>query len=105
MLIGVRSVHEADLGSATLARHGIDHTVLSAAHDQQEAQIVARAGQRGSVTIATNMAGRGTDIKLEEGVAELGGLVVMICERHDAQRIDRQLMGRLRPPGRSRNGD
>lgn len=99
VLIGVRTVEEADLGSSALSRRGIAHAVLSAAHDEQEAEIVARAGQCGAVTIATNMAGRGTDIKLAQGVAELGGLVVMICERHDARRIDRQLMGRCARQG------
>jgi preprotein translocase subunit SecA len=99
VLIGVRTVEEANLGSDALKRRGIVHAVLSAAHDEQEAEIVARAGQRGAVTIATNMAGRGTDIKLAQGIAELGGLVVMICERHDARRIDRQLMGRCARQG------
>jgi preprotein translocase subunit SecA len=99
VLIGVRTVEEARLGSEALARRGIVHAVLSAAHDEQEAEIVARAGQLGAVTIATNMAGRGTDIKLAQGIAELGGLVVMICERHDARRIDRQLMGRCARQG------
>jgi preprotein translocase subunit SecA len=99
VLVGVRSVREAVLGSEALLRHGIEHTVLSAAHDQHEAEIVAKAGQLGAVTIATNMAGRGTDIRLGDGVAELGGLVVMICERHDARRIDRQLMGRCARQG------
>jgi preprotein translocase subunit SecA len=94
VLIGVRSVAEAERGSKALAEMGVEHTVLSAAHDTVEADIVARAGHRGSVTIATNMAGRGTDIKLGPGVTALGGLVVMICERHDFRRIDRQLMGR-----------
>jgi preprotein translocase subunit SecA len=94
VLIGVRSVAEAERGSRALVQIGVEHTVLSAAHDMAEADIVARAGHRGSVTIATNMAGRGTDIKLGPGVDSLGGLVVMICERQDFRRIDRQLMGR-----------
>jgi preprotein translocase subunit SecA len=94
VLVGVRTVAEAERGSEELHKLGIPHTVLSAAHDQQEAEIVARAGHRGTVTIATNMAGRGTDIKLAEGVEQTGGLMVMICERHDFQRVDRQLMGR-----------
>jgi preprotein translocase subunit SecA len=99
VLVGVRTVREAGLGSEALVRHGIEHTVLSAAHDQHEAEIIAKAGEPGAVTIATNMAGRGTDIKLGKGVADLGGLVVMICERHDARRIDRQLMGRCARQG------
>jgi len=94
VLVGVRTVAEAERGSEALRRLGVEHTVLSAAHDKQEAEIVARAGHRGTVTIATNMAGRGTDIKLAEGVEETGGLMVMICERHDFRRVDRQLMGR-----------
>ncbi len=99
VLIGVRSVAEALRASAALAPLGVPHAVLSAAHDKEEAEIVARAGTRGAVTVATNMAGRGTDIKLGEGVAELGGLVVMLCERHDSQRVDRQLMGRCARQG------
>ena len=83
-----------------LKRAGIIHTVLNAKFHEQEADIVARAGHRGSVTIATNMAGRGTDIKLGEGVRELGGLYVVGTERHESRRIDRQLRGRC-----SRQGD
>src|SRR6185295_16476781 len=79
---------------------GVIHTVLNAKFHQQEAEIVTRAGQRGSVTIATNMAGRGTDIKLGEGVRALGGLLVVGTERHESRRIDRQLRGRC-----SRQGD
>ena len=78
----------------------IPHNVLNAKYHQQEAEIVAEAGQKGAVTIATNMAGRGTDIKLGEGVAELGGLLVLGTERHESRRIDRQLRGRC-----SRQGD
>src|SRR5205823_828388 len=78
---------------------GIFHSVLNAKYHQQEAEIVARAGQRGSVTIATNMAGRGTDIKLGTGVAEVGGLHVIGTERHEARRIDRQLRGRCARQG------
>ena len=99
VLIGVRSIEEADRGSRALAALGVPHAMLSAAHDQQEAEIVAQAGQLHAVTIATNMAGRGTDIQLGKGVAELGGLAVLICERHDARRIDRQLMGRCARQG------
>jgi preprotein translocase subunit SecA len=83
-----------------LKREGLIHSVLNAKFHQQEAEIVARAGQRGSITIATNMAGRGTDIKLGAGVAEAGGLHVLGTERHESRRIDRQLRGRC-----SRQGD
>src|SRR5208283_2783684 len=78
---------------------GIIHSVLNAKYHQQEAEIVSRAGQRGSVTIATNMAGRGTDIKLGEAVAGLGGLHVIGTERHESRRIDRQLRGRCARQG------
>src|SRR5437762_4680618 len=83
-----------------LKKVGIVHSVLNAKFHQQESEIVSRAGQRGAVTIATNMAGRGTDIKLGEGVRELGGLYVVGTERHESRRIDRQLRGRC-----SRQGD
>jgi preprotein translocase subunit SecA len=82
-----------------LKREGIIHSVLNAKFHQQEAEIIARAGQRGAVTIATNMAGRGTDIKLGAGVADLGGLHVLATERHEARRIDRQLRGRCARQG------
>ena len=82
-----------------LQKVGIIHSVLNAKYHQQEAEIVSRAGQRGAVTIATNMAGRGTDIKLGEGVAGLGGLHVIGTERHEARRIDRQLRGRCARQG------
>jgi preprotein translocase subunit SecA len=82
-----------------LKREGIIHSVLNAKYHQQEAEIVTRAGQRGSVTIATNMAGRGTDIKLGPGIAEAGGLHVIGTERHEARRIDRQLRGRCARQG------
>jgi preprotein translocase subunit SecA len=93
-LVAVRSVAEADRASAALAAAGIEHRVLSAAQDSAEADIVAHAGMQGTITVVTNMAGRGTDIRLGPGVAELGGLMVMICERHDSRRVDRQLIGR-----------
>jgi preprotein translocase subunit SecA len=73
---------------------GLPHTVLNATQDRHEADIIAEAGQRGRITVATNMAGRGTDIHLGDGVKELGGLHVIMTERHDARRIDRQLAGR-----------
>ncbi len=100
VLVGTVSVESSEVLSRMLKRTGIIHTVLNAKFHQQEADIVARAGQRGAVTIATNMAGRGTDIKLGEGVRELGGLYVIGTERHESRRIDRQLRGRC-----SRQGD
>ena len=98
-LLAVRSVGEADRASAALSTLGIPHRVLSAAQDSKEAEIVANAGVRGAITVVTNMAGRGTDIRLGAGVAELGGLVVVICERHDSRRVDRQLIGRCARQG------
>jgi preprotein translocase subunit SecA len=100
VLVGTVTVEQSEVLSRMLKRAGVIHTVLNAKFHQQEAEIVARAGQRGSVTIATNMAGRGTDIKLGEGVRELGGLFVVGTERHESRRIDRQLRGRC-----SRQGD
>ena len=82
-----------------LGRQKIPHNVLNAKYHQREAEIVARAGQRGAVTIATNMAGRGTDIKLGEGVPGVGGLHVVGSERHEARRIDRRCAETLRAPG------
>jgi len=99
VLVAVRSVIEAERASKALAAADVPHTVLSAAQNETEAEIVSRAGQIGAVTVATNMAGRGTDIRLGEGVADLGGLMVMICERHDSGRVDRQLMGRCARQG------
>ncbi|EIQ01401.1 preprotein translocase subunit SecA (ATPase, RNA helicase) [Opitutaceae bacterium TAV1] len=100
VLVGTVSVESSEVLSRMLRRAGVIHTVLNAKFHAQEADIVARAGQRGAVTIATNMAGRGTDIKLGEGVKELGGLYVIGTERHQSRRIDRQLRGRC-----SRQGD
>ena len=100
VLVGTVSVESSEVLSRMLKRANITHTVLNAKFHEQEADIVARAGQRGSVTIATNMAGRGTDIKLGEGVREAGGLYVVGTERHESRRIDRQLRGRC-----SRQGD
>ncbi|RME96213.1 MAG: preprotein translocase subunit SecA, partial [Verrucomicrobia bacterium] len=99
ILVGTISVEVSELLSRMLKRVGIVHSVLNAKYHQQEAEIVARAGQRGAVTIATNMAGRGTDIKLGPGVAELGGLHVIGTERHESRRIDRQLRGRCARQG------
>ncbi|MGO9586343.1 MAG: preprotein translocase subunit SecA [Limisphaerales bacterium] len=99
ILVGTISVEVSEQLSRLLKREGIIHSVLNAKYHQQEAEIITRAGQRGAVTIATNMAGRGTDIKLGPGVAELGGLHVMGTERHEARRIDRQLRGRCARQG------
>ncbi len=94
VLAGTTSVEKNELLSDLLQRRGIVHEVLNAKNHQREAEIIANAGQKGAVTIATNMAGRGTDIKLAEGVRELGGLFVVGTERHEARRIDNQLRGR-----------
>jgi preprotein translocase subunit SecA len=99
ILVGTISVEVSELLSRMLKREGIIHSVLNAKYHQQEAEIVARAGQRSAVTIATNMAGRGTDIKLGQGVSELGGLHVLATERHESRRIDRQLRGRCARQG------
>ena len=99
VLVAVRSVKEAQRASAELEAHHVPHRVLSAAQDEAEAEIVAGAGARGTVTVVTNMAGRGTDIRLGPGVAELGGLVVLMCERNESRRVDRQLMGRCARQG------
>ena len=99
ILVGTISVEVSEHLSRLLKREGIIHSVLNAKYHQQEAEIVARAGQRGGVTIATNMAGRGTDIKLGPGVADAGGLHVIGTERHEARRIDRQLRGRCARQG------
>jgi preprotein translocase subunit SecA len=99
VLIGTRSVAASQEMSSHLERAGIAHLVLNAAQDSAEAAIVAEAGQAGRVTVATNLAGRGTDIHLGDGVAERGGLHVIMSERHDAGRIDRQLAGRCARQG------
>ena len=100
ILVGTISVETSEMLSKMLKREGLVHSVLNAKYHQQEAEIVTRAGQRGSITIATNMAGRGTDIKLGSAVPEAGGLHVLGTERHESRRIDRQLRGRC-----SRQGD
>src|SRR6202012_2454378 len=100
ILVGTISVETSEMLSRMLKKEGLIHSVLNAKFHQQEAEIVARAGQRGSITIATNMAGRGTDIKLGEAVHSAGGLHVLGTERHESRRIDRQLRGRC-----SRQGD
>jgi preprotein translocase subunit SecA len=100
ILVGTISVEVSEQLSRLLQKEKLIHSVLNAKYHQQEAEIIARAGQRGAITIATNMAGRGTDIKLGPGVADVGGLHVLATERHEARRIDRQLRGRC-----SRQGD
>jgi preprotein translocase subunit SecA len=105
ILVGTASVEASEVLSRMLKREHIPHTVLNAKFHMQEAEIISRAGMRGAVTISTNMAGRGTDIKLGEGVSDLGGLFVLGTERHESRRIDRQLRGRCArqgDPGRSR---
>ncbi|MBZ5523997.1 MAG: accessory Sec system translocase SecA2 [Acidobacteriia bacterium] len=105
VLVGTASVEESERLSGRLHPLGIAHQVLNARNEEHEAAIVARAGERGAVTISTNMAGRGTDIKLGPGVAELGGLLVLGANRHESRRIDNQLRGRAGrqgDPGSSR---
>ncbi len=99
ILVGTVSVETSEHLSRLLKKAGIIHSVLNAKFHQQEAEIVARAGQKSVVTIATNMAGRGTDIKLAPGIPDLGGLHVLGTERHEARRIDRQLRGRCARQG------
>jgi preprotein translocase subunit SecA len=94
ILIGTRSVATSEHLSRLLTESGLEHQVLNARQDQEEAQIIAQAGHAGRITVATNMAGRGTDIRLAPGIADLGGLHVLATERHEARRIDRQLFGR-----------
>ena len=94
VLVGTTTVEISELLSRMLQIKGIKHNVLNAKHHQRESEIVAEAGQAGAVTIATNMAGRGTDIKLRAGVKESGGLAIVGTERHDSRRVDRQLRGR-----------
>ena len=94
VLVGTITIDASEELSRMLTKRGIQHKVLNAKFHELEAEIVADAGQRGAVTIATNMAGRGTDIKLGEGVAELGGLKIIGTERHESRRIDNQLRGR-----------
>jgi len=94
VLIGTNSIEKSEYLSNLLKKRKLDHHVLNAKFHESEAEIVSEAGQRNAVTVATNMAGRGTDIKLGEGVADLGGLHVIGCQRHDSRRIDNQLLGR-----------
>src|SRR3989449_7814733 len=112
ILAGTRSVGASEHLSLLLNRASLPHVVLNARQDSDEAEIVAKAGERGRITVATNMAGRGTDIRLAEGVVNVGGLHVIATEFHEAGRIDRQLSGRggrqggpgtpeaVAPPGR-----
>ena len=105
VLVGTVTIDKSEALSAMLKKSGIKHQVLNAKYHEKEAEIVALAGQKGAVTIATNMAGRGTDIQLGEGVQELGGLKIIGTERHEARRIDNQLRGRSGrqgDPGESR---
>ena len=99
VLIGTRSVKASEEISAVLTARGIDHALLNAKQDNTEAEVIAGAGQPGRVTVATNMAGRGTDIRLGDGVAESGGLHVILTEYHESRRIDRQLFGRCARQG------
>lgn len=99
VLLGTRSVAGSKVASRHLTEAGLPHQVLNAAQDREEAEIIAVAGERGRITVATNMAGRGTDIKPGEGVAALGGIFVIMSERHEAGRIDRQLAGRTARQG------
>jgi len=94
VLVGTRSIEKSEMLAAMLRRQGVECSVLNAKYHEQEAEIIKDAGQPGQVTIATNMAGRGTDIKLGEGVAKMGGLHIIGTERHESRRIDNQLRGR-----------
>ncbi len=102
VLVGTISIDISEKISAMLKKAGIKHSVLNAKHHEKEAEIIAEAGQQGRVTIATNMAGRGTDIKLGEGVADLGGLHILGTSRHESRRIDNQLRGRAGRQGDAR---
>lgn len=94
VLVGTDSIDKSEYLSKLLKKCGLEHTVLNAKYHEKEAEIVMDAGQLGAITVATNMAGRGTDIKLAKGVSELGGLHVIGCQRHESRRIDNQLLGR-----------
>jgi preprotein translocase subunit SecA len=99
VLIGTRSVATSELASQHLTAANLPHVVLNAAQDKAEAEIVAAAGRPGQITVATNMAGRGTDIRLSEPAVANGGLHVIMLEAHDARRVDRQLAGRCSRQG------
>ncbi|MGO1760315.1 MAG: helicase-related protein, partial [Mammaliicoccus vitulinus] len=94
VLLGTVAVETSEYISQLLKKKGVRHNVLNAKNHEREADIILNAGQKGAVTIATNMAGRGTDIKLGDGVVEVGGLAVIGTERHESRRIDDQLRGR-----------
>ncbi len=99
VLVGTRSVKSSELISRLLSAENLDHQVLNAVRHQEEANIIANAGQPGKITVATNMAGRGTDIKLGREVAALGGLHVIATEKNESARVDRQLLGRCARQG------
>ena len=99
VLLGTESVEVSEKLSRIFKQNHLEHTVLNAKQNEREAEIISQAGKRGAITIATNMAGRGTDIKLEKGVAEIGGLYVIATTRHQSRRIDRQLRGRCARQG------
>jgi len=99
VLVGTRSVEASERLARMLTERGLDFNLLNAVRHREEARIVAAAGEKGRITIATNMAGRGTDILLGRGVAEMGGLHVIATERHESRRIDRQLFGRCARQG------
>jgi preprotein translocase subunit SecA len=92
--VGTRSITDSEILSKELTRIGIDHTVLHALHHEEEAEIISQAGKLSSVIVATNIAGRGTDISLSEASIKLGGLHVIATERHESKRVDMQLFGR-----------
>ena len=101
MLVGTITIETSELLSSMLKRRGIKHNVLNAKYHELEAEIVAQAGIHDAVTIATNMAGRGTDIKLDDEAREAGGLKIIGTERHESRRIDNQLTWPFRTSGRS----
>ena len=105
VLVGTRSVEASEHLSELMSAADLPHRVLNARQDREEAEIIAQAGQSGNITLATNMAGRGTDIRLGPGVASLGGLHVIATERHEARRIDRQLFGRCGRQGDPGTGE
>ena len=102
MLVGTVAIETSEIISRLLDKYKIPHNVLNAKNHEREAEIIANAGSKGAVTIATNMAGRGTDIKHGEGVLEIGGLAVIGTERHESRRIDNQLRGRSGRQGNHR---
>ncbi len=99
ILIGTRSLAHSERLSGLLQKHDLPHTVLNARQDEDEALVVSRAGTQGSITIATNIAGRGTDIPVSAAIAELGGLHIIVADLNDNERVDRQLVGRCARQG------